>query len=63
MSGPEFEELRGGGSAFARLAGYIGPVPVTVELVDGQRRLMALGAQRSQILWLVLREILALRSE
>ena len=37
VSGPDFEELRGGGRAFARLAGYIGPVPVTVELNDGQR--------------------------
>jgi predicted permease len=38
VSSPDFDELRDGASAFLRLAGYIGPVPVTVELDDGQRR-------------------------
>jgi predicted permease len=37
FSGPDYEELRDGTSAFARLAGYIGPVPVTLDLDDGQR--------------------------
>jgi predicted permease len=37
VSGPDYDELRDGTSAFARLAGYIGPVPVTLELDDGQR--------------------------
>jgi predicted permease len=37
VSGPDFDDLRVGGSAFTRLAGYIGPVPVTLELGDGQR--------------------------
>ena len=37
VSGPDYEELRDSASAFARLAGYIGPVPVTLDLDDGQR--------------------------
>ena len=37
ISGPDYEELRAGAGAFARLAGYIGPVPVTLEPGDGQR--------------------------
>ena len=37
VSGPDYEELRDSTSAFARLAGYIGPVPITLDLDDGQR--------------------------
>jgi predicted permease len=31
VSGPDYEELREGTAAFAQLAGYIGPVPITLQ--------------------------------
>jgi predicted permease len=38
VSGPDCEDLREGTTAFAQLAGYIGRVPVTLELEDREHR-------------------------
>jgi predicted permease len=38
VSGPDYEDLREGTTAFVHLAGYIGPVPLTLELEHRDQR-------------------------